>query len=154
MADMVSTSQRRWIAETNFRCSRDRLQRRLSRNITPEIQSIMLNSESNDVEAMAAELESVIEQFINSRNRPVITDKLGKVKEIMLTWVRASYPFLQIFVSASKTASSMYGTPYGIVCDGLLGLIKVFLPLRHFNDRSRMTKPSGQRRSMRYWVFS
>jgi hypothetical protein len=85
----------------------------------------MLNSGSNDVESMAAELEFVMGQFIDKRNRPAITDKLGKVKEIMLTWVRASYPFLQVFLSASKTASSMYGTPYGVICDGLLGLVKV-----------------------------
>jgi hypothetical protein len=111
---------------------------------------MLLNCESVDVEAMAAELESVMGQFMSRRNRPVIADKLGKVKEIMLTWVRASYPFLQIFVSASKTVSSMYGTPYGVVCDGLLGLVKVSLPRSFGNGRLRMMRADVRRRLIRF----
>ena len=109
---------------------------------------------SQDIEAMAAEVETVLGQFISRRNRPVITDKLGKVKEIMLTWVRASYPFLQVFVAASKTASSMYGTPYGIICDGLLGLVKVQFSHEGFgNCRLRMMRASEPKRSMKSWEF-
>jgi hypothetical protein len=56
---------------------------------------------------MADAVESVVGRFMEVRNAPTQFSNMEKVQEIMRTWIRVSYPYVQIFLGVSKTGSSV-----------------------------------------------
>lgn len=61
---------------------------------------------------MAADLEGAVEEFIKLRKIPT-TDigTMTKAKKIMGSVLRATYPFMYIFLSAAKAGSSVNSSP-------------------------------------------
>lgn len=104
----LSKSRRRRVAESNFLGARNRLKKRLNRGAHYSLDQLLLE-DSNDatVESMAAAVETVVERFVELRNMPKQCNNTEKVQEIMRTWIRASYPYIQIFLGLSKTGSGV-----------------------------------------------
>jgi hypothetical protein len=108
---LLPISQRRRIAESNFLRARNRLIRRLNRSSQVGLDQILLEGSDlncvGTVESLAGAVESIVGRFMEVRNAPTQFSNMGKVQEIMRTWIRVSYPYVQIFLGVSKTGSSV-----------------------------------------------
>jgi hypothetical protein len=92
------------IAQANFRNAKERLQKRVFLP-APQADFCFLTA-GGTVESMAANLESVVDSLIAMRNLPrKDTNRTEKAKEIKKSWFHATYPFIHIFLTASKTGS-------------------------------------------------
>ena len=108
MDESTSPSQMRVLAESNLQRANDRLSKRLSRDRNNlSFRTISLSGDSTP-KVVASVLESTVEKFIEMRMTPENTNKIGKVKEIMRTLFRTSYPFALIFLTIAKTGTSVY----------------------------------------------
>lgn len=108
----MSKSGRRSAAESNFTRAKNRLRKILNRGPRWGLDQFLFDDPSAScdatVESMAAAVEAVVERSIELRNAPKQYNTREKVQEIMRTWIRASYPYIQIFLGASKTGSSVH----------------------------------------------
>jgi vacuolar-type H+-ATPase subunit E/Vma4 len=104
-------SGRRRIAESNFLRAKNRLRKRLNRSSQTGLDQILLDDSdlncSGTVESMADAVETVVERFMEVRKAPRQSSNMEKVQEIMRTWIRVSYPYVQVFLGVSKTGSNV-----------------------------------------------
>jgi hypothetical protein len=76
--------------------------------IASALQSLVHSEGSATFESLAQQVESVIELYVRERN-PCPTPALSKrqrIKDVVKGWIRASYPFVNIFLSVAKEGSS------------------------------------------------
>jgi hypothetical protein len=108
---LLPISRRRRTAETDFLRAKNRLVRRLSRSSHVGLDQILLEGSDlncvGTVESLAGAVESIVGRFMELRNPPTQFNNMEKVQEIMRTWIRVSYPYVQIFLGVSKTGSSV-----------------------------------------------
>lgn len=107
MAESRLPSERRKLAERNLQCTEVRLQKVLSRDLKDLDLKFVSSGDIVTTEAMAAQLETVVEKFIVMRKMPKDADKIGKVKEIIITYFQRSYTIAQILLDLSKTGASV-----------------------------------------------
>ena len=100
-------SERTRMSQANFRNAKERLQKRMGLQATG-LDFCCFVAVGGTVESMAANLEQAVDKLITMRNlsRKDAT-RTGKAKEIMRSWFRATYPFINIFLTAGTTGSSV-----------------------------------------------
>jgi hypothetical protein len=103
--------ERRRASELNFRRSRDKLVKRV------ELQSVagqndfkmayIVFQQNGTVYSMAAELENFMDGLVTLQKAPREAGTLANAKEVMRVWFRASYPFVELFLAAANTSTSV-----------------------------------------------
>jgi hypothetical protein len=107
-------SERKNVADSNFQRAKDQLLKRLRRSsgfVDFKFKFSPTGNELN-VESVAADLEGAVEEFIKLRKLPTTgIGTMTKTKKIMGSMLRATYPFIYIFLSAAKAGSSVRNSP-------------------------------------------
>jgi hypothetical protein len=104
-------TERRRASELNFRRSRDKLVKRVA------LQSVagqndfkmayIVSQQNGTVYSMAAELENFMDGLVTLQKAPKEAGTLANAKEVMRVWFRASYPFVELFLAAANTSTSV-----------------------------------------------
>jgi len=102
----LEISERTRMAQANFRNAKERLQKRMVLPATG--MDFCFVTTGGTVESMAADLEAAVDNLIAMRNLSCKDrTRTGKAKEIMRSLFRATYPFINIFLAAGTTGSSV-----------------------------------------------
>lgn len=97
-------------AKANFRQANLSLQNSLSRTGNSRLKSVTFPDFSQivSVESLASDVEDVLEKLIGSR---IVTEhsnnRIQTAKEIIRNWFRASYPFIQVFLTIGAGSSAV-----------------------------------------------
>jgi hypothetical protein len=108
----MTISARRSLVEENIRRASTRLQKRLHVTGAQEIEVDLSSLDTNcSLEVIIAQLSAVVDGAVSAQYAKLTEDvATTKAREIMKSWLRASYPFIQIIVGATRAASNVSST--------------------------------------------
>jgi hypothetical protein len=97
-------------AERNFKSAALHLQDAIPKKTCVRLGQISFRDfdEIDDIEKKLGDLETALEQFVETRSQLRKNEgRRKKFENVMLSWFRASYPFANLFLAVAKEGSAV-----------------------------------------------
>ena len=99
-------SERIRAAESALTTASNNLRNVLSKDVEASLLQTFPQGLGTSVESFAADLETALEKLVKMRNESE-NKRTNTVKEVVRRWFRATYPFMETFLSISISGSAV-----------------------------------------------